>query len=201
MRLSRVICFNLLFIFVTPYLFAASITNEGDRPVKVNGKSASGIMMSLTLLPEKTLPIRQKVLWIEHVPEGPPQEIRIKIITDDGNPGYISSWGGRYVFSSVPANTGTGQKPAVKLRPGYATNYSNVQMYITATNRMGGKKTNVVMPNQSINIPENTVEVTTEPFNTSFGDQLIQVEIIMPDAKRHTIRSTRATVRISPEAV
>lgn len=195
MKLSKIIGLSLSLFFILSPLFAASITNNGKTAVKLTGKSATGIIGALTIQPGQIMPIRQKFLWIEHVPDGPAEKINLKIMTDSGATGYITSPGERYVFPDS-ADSSLNSKPALKLRPGYALNGSNVQMYISLTNRGGGSRTSVLLPSQTMTIPEDTVEVKTEPFSNSFGDQVIQIEIVMPDGKRHVVRSSNETVRI-----
>ncbi|HNX69050.1 MAG TPA: hypothetical protein PLL75_04795 [Candidatus Omnitrophota bacterium] len=200
MRPPKLGFFFLFFFLTMSSLFAGSITNEGDTPVKVSGKSVNGISGSSTIPPGKTAPIRQKFLWLEHIPEGREGEIRIKITEDNGTVGYITSPGEKYFFKDVPEKSGSemaaSATAAQPLKPGYATNYSNVQIYLTFISDRGAQRTQVAMPGQMITVPENTVEVRTEPFNTSYGDAIISVTVMMPDGAIHSIRSARGSVQL-----
>lgn len=200
------ILFVLFFCFITVPLFAGSATNEGPAAVKVSLRTASGISGGGTLQPRQTLPIRQPFLWLEHIPEGSAPEIRIKVVEDSGVTGYITTSGGRYTCSASPDKTlpekaHPAAAPVRPLQPGYATNHSNVQLYITfISSHLGAQRTQVIMPSQTITVPKDTVEVRTQPLNTSFTDVNVQVEILMPDGSRQTIQSAQGSVYLSRKA-
>lgn len=195
----------ILCLFASP-LFAGSITNEGPSPVKVSGKSNKGISGGGTLRPGQTIPMRQPFLWLDHIPEGPATEIRIKIVDDNGITGYITTSGGRYTFPASPEKTAQEKtppaaKPPQPLQPGYATNKSNIQLYITfISSRLGSQRTQVLLPSQTITVPKDTVEVRTQPLNTSFTDVNVLVEVLMPDGSRQSIQSSQGSVYLSRKA-
>ncbi|MBU9889244.1 MAG: hypothetical protein KTQ49_05190 [Candidatus Omnitrophica bacterium] len=184
-------------------LFASSVTNEGPAPVKISIRSTSGITGGGTLLPGQSMPIRQSFQWLQHIPEGNTAEVRIKIVEDSGATGYITTSGGRYTSSSNPEKSfqerAAPPTPIVRpLQPGYAINHSNVQLYITfISSHLGAQRTQVILPSQTITIPKDTVEVRTQPLNTSFADINVQVEVLMPDGSRQTIQSAQGSVYLS----
>jgi len=79
---------------------------------------------------------------------------------------------------------------------GYATNDSNVEIYLTCVNRAGGEETQEIMPGQTLTVPAETVEVRAELVDSSMGDDDISVEIAMPDGQTRTLRALPGTVRI-----
>lgn len=178
---------------------AGSVTNEGSSPVKLSIKTNQGITGGGTLRPGQTVPLRNNFLWLEHIPEGPSQEVRIKIAEDNGTTTYITSIGGRYTrpqtqnIVSAPAASFMPSK--VKLQPGYVTNNSNVQIYVTFIGgRLGAQRTQVLLPSQTLTVPEDTVEVKTQPLNSSFRDATFFIEVLMPDGTRQSIQSAQGSV-------
>lgn len=200
MRAWQCTILGLFFGLITSPLFAGSITNEGPAPVKISLKSSSGIGGGGTLQPGQTIPARQKLLWLEHVPEGPATEIRIKIVDDNGATSYITTSGGRHTFTPPVEETPKKKTPSAaesvpRLQPGHVTNHSNVQLYVTfVSSRLGSQRTQVVMPSQTLTVPQDTVEVRTQPVNSSFKDTSFFVEVVMPDGTQQTIRSAQGSV-------
>ncbi|MDD5218088.1 MAG: hypothetical protein PHN49_07050 [Candidatus Omnitrophica bacterium] len=197
MKLWKWIGFGLCLFLTAPLLFAGTITNEGKTPVKISGKSENGMVGGSTVLPGQTVPMRQKFLWLKHIPEGAPAEIRIKIVNDDGTTGYINTVGGQYTCPQAQQSpvreerAGTLSKPT--LQPGYATNHSNVQLYLTTISSRGAQRTSVLMPGQTVTIPADVEEVKAQPFSHR-SDLTIQVEVLMPDGSRQSILSPRGSV-------
>ena len=196
---------SILCLLASP-LFAGSITNEGPAPVKVSGRSTKGISGGGTLRPGQTIPMRQHFLWLEHVPEGPDTDIRIKIVEDNGATGYITTSGGKYTCTAsgekgAPEKTPPAAKSAPPLQPGYVTNHCNIQLYVTfISSLLGSQRTQVLMPSQTITVPKDTVEVRTQPLNSTFKDTNGQVEVLMPDGSRQSIPSSQGSVYLGRKA-
>ena len=203
MKALKFIGFSLILFFAATPLFAGSIINEGDSPVQVSGRTASGITGSVTLLPGQTSPIRQKFVWLKHVPGDSSKTIRIKIINDDGTTGYINSLGGQYTFPEAREKAyqekRNVERPKPKLQPGYVTNNSNVQLYITTiSSHLGAQRTLTAMPGQTLSLPEDVVEVRTQPLN-SRADSKISLEVVLPDGSRHHISSPHGSAHLKED--
>ncbi len=206
MRVWKCAALGAFFCLAASPLFAGSITNEGPAPVKISGRTAKGISGGGTLQPGQTTPMRQPFLWLDHVPEGTATEIRIKIVEDNGTIGYITTSGGRYTFAASPEKTLPVKAPPAAipvqpLQPGHVINRSNIQLYVTfISSRLGSQRTQVLLPSQTITVPRNTVEVRTQPLNTSFTDVTVLVEVLMPDGTRQSIQSPQGSVYLGRKA-
>lgn len=204
MKLRTVFYAGLLFCLVSSRLFAASITNEGKTPIKLSGKTKSGVLAAMTINPGQTLPLRQTVLWVEHVIEGAHQNVNIKILEDNGTVGRIQTYGGRYTLANqqtiAPSGENNSKKPSISLQAGYALNNSNVEILVTLIKRSGRTVKQRIMPGQTANIPEDTIEVKLGSLNSHRGNEEVNLLVVMPDGKQHMIRSSRTSISISPEA-
>ncbi|HOW60020.1 MAG TPA: hypothetical protein PLO78_09895 [Candidatus Omnitrophota bacterium] len=89
-------------------------------------------------------------------------------------------------------------KPASNLQAGRVSNNSNGEIYVFTTSRSGTEANRELMPGQSVDIPADTAEVKAELVDDSFGDEIIDVYVLMPDGSSHNLSALPATVRIHP---
>jgi hypothetical protein len=200
MKLKTLVLLCLSSCLTASVLFAASVTNEGKTAVKLGGKTKSGTLASMTINPGQTLPIRQPVLWIEHITDGANEDVNIKVLENDGRSGWITTPGGRYDFAQQPekpqASPGV-KKPAIPLQAGYAKNNGNIQIFLTVSKQGGQTVNHRVMPGQTVTIPEDTVEVKLGSLGSNRGNEEVFLLIVMPDGKQHIVRSPKTTIRTS----
>lgn len=171
--------------------------------MKVNARSAQGIVGGGSLKPGQNLNLKSDVLWIEHVPEGGSTEVRLKIIENDGRVGSINSPGGRYTFKPA-SGSGSGVKTEKKTSPqvlvsGYADNLGSSAMLLSLIDKGNAQSYLLVLPGQKVTIPQDTVEVIVDRHGWSSGDVQIILFLVMPDGKEHTIRTAHAVVRTGSE--
>lgn len=186
-----------------PGLFAASISNEGKETVKVNARSAQGIMGGGSLKPGQSLPVKSDVLWIEHVPEGRASGVSLRITEDDGRSGFINTPGGRYAFQrAVELSTGGNAEKKISSAPvpGYAENQSNTAMLLSLIDRRNKQSYSLLLPGQKSVIPQDTVKVISDRHGWSSGDVKIALFLIMPDGKQRMIRDEHAETSVDTAA-
>ncbi len=190
------------FFSASSYLFAASVTNEGETTVKMSARSSQGITGGGSIKPGQSLHLKNDVLWIEHVLEGGSVQVRLKIIGNDGRAGYINTPGGRYTFQPVVESKPTSptEKKRSNLASGYADNRSNVALSLNIVNRTKAQNFLVLRPGQKTVIPEDTVEVRVDQYGWVSGDAQISLSVVMPDGKERVVRTSHAVVRIDSAA-
>ena len=187
--------FCLTFLLVSPCLFSASITNEGDTIVKINGRSSKGILGAASIQPGQTFPIKQSTEWIEHVPTGASSQVRLKIVENNGQIGYIDTSGGRYTFQR-PSEQKVVVAEKKKMSSGSAANHSNVAMSLNFVGPNSTQSFLVLRPGEKCEIPADTVQVRTDQYGWASGDSQISVSVIMPDGSERVIRTSHAVIGI-----
>ncbi len=189
-------------VFGATQLLAASISNEGTAPVRVTGKSTNGVLIDTVLPPGQTKPIRQPFLWVEHVPDGSTQEVKICITENDGTKGYIKSVGGRYTAMEAREKPQPAflfdQEAPTPLQPGFATNNSNVMLSLKLIRADGSYELQTLMPGNTTGVSQDMVEVQIPEFAIDRPDQSVRVNVVMPDGSRHELRTLKASARINP---
>jgi hypothetical protein len=194
----------LVFLAAPPRLFSASIINEGETTAKVNARSNQGITGGGSIKPGQSLHLKDGILWIEHVPEGVPSPVRLKIIQNDGTTGYISTSGGRYVFQQAEGTRSaaeTEKKTRTVLTEGHAENRSNLTMLLSLIAKGNRQSYLLLLPAQKAVIPKDTVEVIADRHGWSSGDIQIALFLTMPDGKEHIVRTEHTVIRVDPDDV
>lgn len=90
------------------------------------------------------------------------------------------------------------QRPLKGHESGRVSNNSNAEIYAFVTTQSGSEATFILMPGQTVDLLSDTVEVRMELVDDSFGDQVISIEVVMPDGTAHSVSSLPATVRLAP---
>ena len=187
-----------LFLAAPQRLYPATITNEGETTVKVNGRSTQGITGGWSLPPGQSRTLKSEIAWIEHVPEGGASQVRIKILENDGRMGRIDVPGGRYTFQSVagiPPVVEKKEMPRPSMASGYAENNGTLAMMLSLIDKNNHQRYALLLPGQKTELPKDTIEVISDRHGWSSGDVQISLLITMPDGKEHTVRTSHAVVR------
>ncbi len=80
---------------------------------------------------------------------------------------------------------------------GSVTNSCNGEINVTFISRTGEDYSKTLMPNQSAQVPADTVEVKAELMDDLYEDETTTVEITMPDGSAHNLQSLPGSVRIT----
>lgn len=96
MYFRNIFILGLFFFLIVSPLIAGTVTNEGPSAVRLSVKYKNGYGGNGMLPPGKTVPLRNDLMWLKHIPEDPKQEVRIKIVEDNGSTNYLTTKGGLY---------------------------------------------------------------------------------------------------------
>lgn len=200
---TLVIFLNLgLFSASVSGLFGATVTNEGETPVKVLKKTKSGFPGTFELDAGKTVTLPRDILSIAHVPEGKIDEVKLTIIADNGEKGLIGKPGGEHSFIAPPKPAKTVEKKQEgppPLKPGSAVNKSDIEFNVTLTGRNKIHRTYHLMPGQTAVIPEDTIEVRAEKSFVSPLPARYNLLILMPDGKKYEVKKEKKIIRLGEQ--
>lgn len=173
----------------------ANITNDGNEAVEVEVLNTDGVVNQYTLYPGQTLPLgddAESVTVPEKIHMRGDEELEVTIVEANGEVATITEYGKTYKLNEDKKKRKSDAEP----EPGYATNTGNINVNITITRKNGRSVSHSLILEQTLGLPADTKEVKVTTNRAPRSDEIVNVEVLMPDGKEYTIMRDGGIVKM-----
>jgi len=192
----------LLLLTGLPFTAFANITNSGNDAVQIKISRKTGFSQSYTLYPGQSLTIPEGSTKVLVEPRGfgtrGDEDIKVVIVTVTGEEATLDGFGQSFDLEKSP--DAAVEEEALTLQYGKILNNGNNVVDIDIKDDKGLVNRRVVYPGQPLALAPNTVQVEIVPNSRLRGDEVVKVEVLMPDGEDHTITRLGGIARIKPDA-
>lgn len=174
---------------------SALLQNQGSDSVMLEIRRQSGSSQKVNLYPGQSVEFGEDAVEVELIPRSSSgrtrEEINVKVIERNGTIATLDKYGQPYVLG----RTEFFEAPAV-LKSGRAINTGNNTVDIRVNTAEGLSQTHSLYIRDAVTLPKSTQSVQVLSNRLFRGDEIIRVNVIMPDGKAHTISSLGGIVKL-----
>lgn len=178
----------------------ANVTNEGNDAVQIKVYRANGFSQFYTLYPGQSIAIPDKSTRLELEPRSSgargDESIKVKVVLDDGSEIVLDGYGQSCQLDKPPD---TEEASKVKLQYGKIMNRGNNVVTVDVKDDKNLVNRRVIYPGQPLAVAPDTVEVTVVNNGLLRGDEIVKVQVILPDGEDITITSVGGVAKMKKE--
>ena len=174
---------------------SALLQNQGSDSVMLEIRRQNGTSQKVNLYPGQSVEFGADAVEVELIPRSSGartrEEINVKVIERNGTVGTLDKYGQPYVLG----RTEFFEAPTV-LKPGRAINTGNNTVDIRVNTAGGLSQTHSLYIKDAVTLPKSTQSVQVLSNRLFRGDEVVSVNVIMPDGRAHTISSLGGIVKL-----
>lgn len=179
----------------------AGITNDGNYAVQVEIKRNKGTSRKSHIYPGQTISMPDDATAV-HIPGGSfkghgDETILLTIVESNGTVGTITALGGTYKLNQ----DGTEEAEAAEMILGSVKNTGNIYVTIQVTKENGKTSKQRLYPEDEYILPKDVAKVEVLKDRSLRGDEIIEVEVALPDETTSTITALGGVFEIAKEEV
>ncbi len=185
---------NLLFLIT--FLFAihasaaiAAVSNNGSETVTVYIEKQNRKTVSFTVNPGQKISMPADASKVTIKPRGAIRDdvdVDVVIVANSGESYTVEKYGDTINLLEEEDN--------INLVQGFITNESNVSVSVSIYNKRGRPDSKRLNPGQAIQVPLGTTKVRVNPDGRDWGDEIIKVQVDLPDGSPAFIESLGGTI-------
>lgn len=176
----------------------AGLTNQGNDAVQIEFQKKNDLSQSATLFPGQSMETPEGTVSVRVVSRGMggrgDESIRLKVVERTGKEGLLTEYGQSYTLGITEE-----EEAPVVLKEGRMVNNGNIAVDVAMRQKNGRTRKTILYLNQSLTLPRNIYEVEVLQQGRLRGDEIVRVDVLMPDGTAVSITSLGGIARALPE--